>query len=298
MARPDDVDWNDLRCFLAAARAGSLAGAARAMGVEHSTVGRRLAALEEAMGAALVTRSPEGLALTAAGKQLLPLVEEMARAAQAGKEALASARTRVRLATPSGFGRVLAPELMTFQAQHPDVTIELSSASRMVDLKKGEADVAIRQGPSADEDLVARTIGDVEWSLYASASYLQRHPAPSDPRDLVGQDLLGFEERLAAVPGARWLERHGKGANVVMRCGELADTLSACVAGIGLAVLPTTAAALEPSLERLTGESLGTSKLYVVYRKESLLSEPVKAVIEFVTQVMRDHLRGSADKSR
>ena len=102
-------------------------------------------------------------------------------------------------------------------------------------------------------------------------------------------DLLGFEAQLSGVPGAKWIEEHGKAANVVMRCRELTDVLSACVAGIGLAVLPCMAAALEPSLERLTTEILGSSRLSVVYRKEMLVAQPVRAVIEFVTEVMRQH---------
>jgi len=160
----------------------------------------------------------------------------------------------------------------------------------LVDLKKGEADVAIRQGPSEDEELIARRIGDVQWSLYASEAYLLRHPAPADPRQLAPHDVLGFEERLAGVPGARWIAEHGAGANIVMRCRELTDMLSGCVAGLGLAVLPATAAALEPSLRRLTDEVLGTSGLWIVYRKEVLLAEPVRVVIEFAARVVREYL--------
>ena len=289
VAKAGDLDWNDLRYFLAAARAKTLAGAARSLGVEHSTIGRRLTALEEAMGAPLVTRGPDGLVLTAAGEKLLPLLEEIERSVQAASDVVASQKTRVRLATPSGFGRVLAPHLGEFQARHPGVTIELLGSSRMMDLKKGEADVAIRQGPSNDEDLMAKKIGDVGWSLFASQAYLGRHPAPANPRDLAGHDLLGFEAQLSGVPGAKWIEEHGKAANVVMRCRELTDVLSACVAGIGLAVLPCMAAAIEPSLERLTTEILGSSRLSVVYRKEVLVAQPVRAVIEFVTEVMRQH---------
>jgi DNA-binding transcriptional LysR family regulator len=291
VAKPDEIDWNDLRYFLAAARAKTLAGAARALGVEHSTIGRRLTTLEETLGASLVTRGPEGLALTAVGRKVVPLLEDIERVVLAAKELAASEKTRVRLATPSGFSRILSPHLGAFQAQHPGVTIELMGSSRMVDLKKGEADVAIRQGPSEDEDLVAKTIGDVQWSLYAADTYLGRHPAPVDPRELAGHDLLGFEAQLSGVPGARWIEQHGKGANIIMRCREVSDMLAGCVAGIGLAVLPCTATASEPSLRRLTGEVLGNSKLCIVYRKEVLLAEPIRAVIEFVTAVMRDYLQ-------
>jgi DNA-binding transcriptional LysR family regulator len=102
--------------------------------------------------------------------------------------------------------------------------------------------------------------------------------------------VLGFETSLARVPGARWLEQHGQGCNVVMRCRELMDMVAACTAGIGLAVLPLSAAVLEPTLLRLTDEVLGSSKLSVVFRKEVLIAEPIRAVIEFVTEVLRRDL--------
>jgi DNA-binding transcriptional LysR family regulator len=292
VGKRDDIDWNDLRYFLAAARAKTLAGAARALEVEHSTIGRRLTALEQAIGAPLTTRGPDGLTLTAAGEKIVPLLEEIERAVQAAREMVRSSQARVRLATPSGFSRILAPHLTAFQARHPGVTIELLGGSRMVDLKKGEADVAIRQGPSEDEDLIAKRIGEVSWSLYGSDAYLRRHPIAPDPRQLAGHDLLGFEDRLSGVPGARWIAEHGTGANIVMRCRELTDMLSGCVAGIGLAVLPRTAAVLEPSLRRLTDQVLGRSTLWIVYRKEVLLADPVRAVIEFVTETTRSYLDG------
>ena len=292
MPRAADIDWNDVRYFLAAARAGTLAGAARALGVEHSTIGRRLTALEEALGAPLFTRGSDGLALTALGQKLVPLAEEMGRAAGALAERAGSQKTLVRLATPSGFGRYINPQLGAFHAQHPTVTIELVSGSRPVDLKKSEAELAIRMGPLDDDELVVRKIADVGWSLYAADAYLARRPAPADPRALAGHDLLGFETSLSGVPGAQWIEEHGRGANVIMRCREMTDLVAACVAGLGLAVLPCMATEGEPALRRLTLEVLGTRRLSLVHRKEVLVAEAVKAVIQFVLQVLSKHAPG------
>jgi DNA-binding transcriptional LysR family regulator len=282
-----DLDWNDLKHFLAAARAGTLAGAARGLRVEHSTIGRRLTALEDALGAPLFTRGPGGLALTPLGERIAPLVEDVERAVLAVHEIAATAKTRVRLATPSAFARLLTPHFARFGREHPDVTIELLSGSRMVDLKKGEAELAIRAGASEDGDLVTKGLGDMGWSLYASEAYLAGHAAPADPRALAGHDVLGYEARLAALPGPRWIEQHGAGATVVMRCREVSDVLAACVAGLGLAVLPSLLAEAEPALRRLTPEVLGTQRFSLVYRKEVLRAAPVRAVIRFVTDLMR-----------
>jgi len=297
VAKPGEIDWNDLRYALAAARSRTLAGAARALGVEHSTIGRRLTALEDALGVPLFTRGPEGLVLTSLGEKVMPRLEEMERTVAAVAELTISQKTRVRLATPTGFGRYINPHLAAFQGAHPSITLELLSGSRPVDLKKSEADLAIRLGASDDEELVTRKIGDVGWSLYASAEYLARHAAPSDPGALAGHDVLGFEPSLAGVPGAKWIEAHGQGANVIMRCREITDVVAACVAGLGLAVLPCMAAETEPALVRLTPAVLGTRRLSLVYRREVLVSEPVKAVIEFVLKVMAEpaaHMSGEA----
>jgi DNA-binding transcriptional LysR family regulator len=289
VARAGDIDWNDLRYFLAAARSRSLAGAARAVGVEHSTVGRRLTALERALGVPLLTRGPDGLALTPLGQQVAPLLEEMERAALAVAELCSSQKTRVRLATPSGFGRYINPHLAAFQAAHPTITLELLSGSRPLDLKKGEADLAIRMGVPTDEELVARKIADVGWSLFAAETYLARNPAPADPTQLAGHDLLGFEAVLSGVPGAQWIAEHGRGANVIMRCRELTDVVAACAAGLGLAVLPCMAADGDPLLRRLTRQVLGMHRMSLVYRREVLVAEPVKAVIQFVLELMGEH---------
>ena len=289
MGKPADLDWNDLRYFLAAARAGSLAAAARALGVEHSTIGRRLTALEEALGAALLTRGPDGLTLTAIGAQVVPLLEHMDRSVEALRDVVKSQNARVRVATMSTLGRVIAPHLPAFHAAHPEITLEIISGSRPADLKRGEADIAVRMVVTDDEDLISRPVGQSGWSLYASDAYLSRHPAPSDPRHLAGHDLLAYDPALAGVPGAQWIEQHGHGATIVMRCREVVDVLSACAAGLGLAVLPCLAAATEPTLRRLTAEVLGTRKLSLVYRKESRLSAPVKAVIDFLTDVLKQN---------
>jgi DNA-binding transcriptional LysR family regulator len=291
VVRPGDIDWDQLRYFLAAIRAGSLSGAARVLDVEHSTIRRRLLALEQALGAPLLTRSPDGLSPTPLAIELTPLLEEMERAALAIAARVQSQKSRVRLATPSGFSRLLGPHLGDFHAAHPNIVLEILGSSRPVDLKRGEADLAIRQGPIAsDDDLVCRVIGDVGWSLYASDAYLQRHPAPADPRQLAGHDLLGFETVLGNTPGARWIEQHGTGANIVLRSRELVDLLEACQAGLGLAVLPCLSAISYPDLRRLTPEVFATSRLNLVYRKEVLVAPPVKSALEFVTGVLREYV--------
>lgn len=282
-------DWDDLRYFIRAAQTQSLAGAARALGVEHSTIGRRLTALERALGSPLFIRGPDGLRLTPLGERVLPLVQQVEHGVRAVQELVASEKVRVRLAVPSGFGALITQHLAQLRQDHPGVSLELLSGSRPVDLKKGEAELALRVGPVTDQDLVAQSVGQMGWSLYAAPAYLQQRPGAIDARQLAGHEIIGYDEALAEVPGAKWLEAHAADASVVLRSREMTDMLAAAAAGLGLAVLPCMLGETEPALKRLTNEVLGSRKLSLIYRREMLRVAPVRAVIKFVATVMRAH---------
>jgi DNA-binding transcriptional LysR family regulator len=295
MTKLDHLDWNDLRYFLAVARAGSMAGAARVLGVKHSTVGRRLTALERAIGAALVVRGETGVQLTPLGIGLVSRAEDVERSIRDLQASAVSQGGRIRVAVPTGFMNLFTPRLPKLLAElrrkHPEASLEFLSAIRPVDLGKGEAELAIRVGPVTDEKLVARKIGEAGWSLYASPEYLARRPAPADPRDLSGHDVLGFNPEFASLPGAKWIAEHGAGANIVLLHRGIEDLVASAVAGLGLAVLPCLAGDREMRLQRVTGEILGRQNLSIVYRREVLLSQPVQAVIRFITEVLRTHMR-------
>jgi DNA-binding transcriptional LysR family regulator len=288
VAAGGEIDWDDLRYFLWAARQKTLAGAARALRVEHTTIGRRLSALERSLGVPLVLRGPEGLTLTALGAQVAPLVEDVERTVEAVREMVASQRARVRLAVPSGVTALFTPHLPALRDEHPGLVLELVSGARPVDLKKGEADLAIRSGPAGDEELVARKLCDSGFALYGSAAYLARRAPPADPGDLSRHDLIGFDPSLSGTPAAQWIETRAKGATIVLRSREMTDMLAAAVSGTGLAILPCMLADAEPALRRLTGVVL-TRPLSLVYRREARLAKEVRAVIRFVVDVVRQH---------
>lgn len=295
MAEPgEELDWECLRYFLRAAEAKSLSGAARLLGVEHTTVGRRLSSLERALGAPLVSRRPSGLELTALGRRVLRLSSQMDRLARAVAELAVEDRTTVRLVVPTGFTVLLTPELETLHREHPLVALEIVSGGRRVDLRKGEADLAIRLGPIEDQTLVATKLADVGWALYGSRRYLGRSPAV-DVADLAGHAVIGFHRSLATLPAAVWLSARSAGATVVMRSREAMDMLSAVQAGAGLAVLPCFLADSDPLLVRLTHHPIGHRRVSLVYRREARLSPEVRAVTAFIAKCIRAHaqaLRG------
>lgn len=200
MITSGEPDWNDLRYFLAAARAGTLSGAARALGVRHTTISRRLTALENALGVSLVVRGPHGIEITPLGRTLLPLGDDVERAMQAMLSLVRSGSSRVRLALPTGFSPFFAERMAAFHKACPDISLELMSGSRPVDLQHGEAELAIRMGAVADDTLIVRKLCDSGWSIYASRSYLDRHRTPVDPRRLAGHEIIGFSWQPCRCP--------------------------------------------------------------------------------------------------
>jgi DNA-binding transcriptional LysR family regulator len=169
MAR-NDPPWEALRTFGAVMREGGLSGAARQLGLSQPTVGRHIDALEAALGAALLARSPRGLTPTQAARDLAPHVEAMSLAAGAAQRAAASAaspgRGVVRMTASAVVGaEVLPPILARFSADHPAITIELALSNRNQDLARGEADLAVRMARPAQSGLVARRIGRIPIGL-------------------------------------------------------------------------------------------------------------------------------------
>lgn len=283
------MSWDDLRFFLAAARAGSLAGAARALSVEHSTVGRRLGALEAQLGAPVVIRTPAGLELTSLGARLVPLAESMDRDARAVAALTSPERVRVRLALPSGMSALVVGDLTQLRRHRPEIGLEIVSGSRPVDLARGEADLAVRVGPISDPDLIVKNLGTVAIAAYASRTYLRRRPVDRlDDADigLAGHDLVAFDAALAATPGARWLEARATGATVVLRSREMTDMLTAIAGGLGLGLLPCFLGDGDPALERLTRQPVAASRLSLVYRREARRARGVQVAARFIAATL------------
>jgi DNA-binding transcriptional LysR family regulator len=289
------MDWNDLRYFLAVRRAGTLAGAARALKVEHSTVSRRLSALEDALGAKLFLRGPDGFSPTPAGDRLLPLAESMEAAVTAIDRQVAKGDERVegtvRLTTSEVFSGFVVKRLGPLRERHPDLIVEVLSGNQAFDLSRGEADLAIRVMNTTDPELVVRKIVECGWAMYAAAGYLERRGAPASPEALAGHDVISFDETMARVPGALWLAAHGAGANVVLRGNSIMAVLNACLAGLGLTVLPCHLGDVEPTLVRVAPQVLGTRPMFLVVHPDMARVARVRVVMDFVVEMMTGEAR-------
>jgi len=281
-------DWNDFRYFLAVARAGTLVGAARALGVEHSTVGRRLAALESALGTKLFTRTPDGLVITRAGQDIRPLAEDMAVRAEAIGRRISGEDARiagtVRVTASEALSSYLATKLVFLGERHPELMVEILSGNRAYDLLRGEADLAIRVMELTEPDLVARKIAQAGWSLYASPSYVERRGQPESPEALAGHDVVGYDESLVGIPGALWLAKHGTGAKTALRSNSIVNAFNAATFGVGIASLPCFMCAREPRLVRLTALVVGSRDVFLVVHPDLAKVARVRAVMDFAVE--------------
>ena len=179
-------EWSDLRYFLAVAECGSTLTAAKKLGVNQSTVQRRILELERGIGHALVRRHPSGYKLTEFGEALLPAIQDVEKAAR-GVERQVQAYTSelhgvIRLTCPEPLVSRLSELALLdlFHERYPALRVEFVMSDRYLDLSKGEADVALRSGEPDDENLVGRKIGDSIWAVYASRGYVQRHGRPQN----------------------------------------------------------------------------------------------------------------------
>jgi DNA-binding transcriptional LysR family regulator len=246
--------WDDLAVALAVARAGRVADAARRLKVDPSTVSRRLAALEAALGAALFVRTPDGLIPTEAMAELLPAAERMeAAAADAARAVTATVRSGVdgvvRLAVAESFAAVvLPPHLPGLLQQHPALRLDLVVSSGLADLSRREADLAVRFVRPTRGDLVAKRLGATGYAVWTAPSYLR------DRADLAwaSLDWIGWDEPWDDLPEARWL-RDVVGATPRLRATSAMAQIEAARAGAGALLLPRATAAFLPDLVQLPG---------------------------------------------
>lgn len=236
--------WDDLRIVLAIARAGDLRKAAAVLGVNHSTMFRRLTALEASLGSKLFERLVTGYRATDSGQRLLEAAERMETEALAldrdltGRDTRLTGTVRVTASETLAFG-ALAGEIAQFRGRHPGIAVELMVDNRMLDLSRREADIAFRAARPAEGDLFGRKLADVVWRFYAAPSYLDAQGKPRTLRDLDKHDVIGWGEATQPTKAAAWLAKNLAKATVGYRTGSLVNQMLAAKAGIGLALLPT-----------------------------------------------------------
>jgi DNA-binding transcriptional LysR family regulator len=285
-----EFDWNDVRAFLAVARSGRLTAAAARLGVDHSTLSRRIAALEHSLKAKLFDRSPAGYGLTDEGRRLLPIGEEMERLAIGAGEAVGGSSTSVagtvRIGSPEGFGSYfLAPRIAGLRARHPRLTVQLVAAPAVFSLARRDADIVVSVSrPPAGRLNVARLI-DYDLGLYAAPAYLREAPDIGSSEDLFRHRFVSYIGELLHFPELDFLQHVAPGGTTSVESSNLVAQLKATVAGAGLCVLPAFLASREDGLVRvLPGEISLTRSLWLTVHQDLAELARVRAAVGFIRE--------------
>lgn len=292
-------DWDDLRHFLAVARAGSLAGAGRALRVDATTVGRRIAQLEASLQVTLFVRRRDRWTLTPAGEHALPLAER-AEAATLDVARVAAAATtpagRVRLTTLDEVAaRVIIPLLPEFYEQYPGIRLDLLCTSKRLDLARGEADLALRVGRPREPELVARRVAVVRERPHAGLAWLRRHGLDAaDVRDLDGRDVV----LLLTGERERWTEGLGD-VRVRLRSTSAEAAYAAIAAGLGVGLVAELLAHDDPRLVPLPAlHARRETGLWLMGLASALEVPRVRAVADFLAAHIAERHPSVADDSK
>lgn len=274
------MNWDDVRVFLAIARAGTLGGAGRALGQSQPTMGRRLKALESAQGHALFQRTAEGFVLTDEGSSVLEHAERMEAEAFSFSRQLAGRDPELagalRVSTSDWFGlQVMTPVLSEFVMAHPRVTVELLTDARLYSLARREADLVVRIVPFDEPDVAQRRLMHMVYALYGPRG---RDLTPDQVPSLVTMDS-GFAE----LPDAVWLRNNFPHARVALRSNNRHVQAAACAAGVGLAVLPCLLGDSHPGLQRIAcGEQPPGRDVWLGYHHDLRRLPRLRALLELL----------------
>ena len=279
--------WDDLRYFQAVAETGSLTGARKRLGVNHSTVFRRIKGLEEKLGVRLFERWDTRYQLTGAGELLMVRVEQVAEAIDdVDRMILGGDQTlegKVRITCPDGFAYYQLPPLLAeFRALYPGIEIELLADSDDLNLSRMEADIALRATNNPPEHLVGRKLMTMPWRLYGSERFSHGQSGVFTAKALSGMPVIGPERALLRLKPMQWLEKHCSADSIVARANTLMGMAALVKAGLGIALLPDDVADGLPPLGTLDRDF--HSDLWLLTHRDLRSNARVKACSQFLTE--------------
>ncbi|MCV7212820.1 LysR family transcriptional regulator [Mycolicibacterium canariasense] len=261
------VDANSLRYFLEVARTGRLVAAGENLAVNHTTVGRQITALERSCGQRLFDRRPTGWTLTESGQEMVIHAEAVEAAVRAAGDIGGAGGGRlsgtVRIRTPDGFGAfVLAPHLGDLHSRHPDLNIEIVTATGFDALSMREFDVGVTLDPPSPSRVAVDHLMTYHLGLYASAGYLESRPPIAQVRDLYQHTLIGYVESLLDVPALRLLDELLPDHRTRIQTNNLTGQWEAAAAGIGIAVLPEYMGGRDHRLRQILPQTVSLERSY------------------------------------
>jgi DNA-binding transcriptional LysR family regulator len=277
------MEWSDLRVFLAIAREGTLGAAARKIGQTQPTMGRRLQALEHAVGHKLFQRTSEGFVLTDEGSAVLHHAERIEEEALAFQRQLAGQERQLdgmlRITASDWFAEhMLTPVLAEFALAYPFVTIELLTDTRFLSLSRREADLAFRIKPFDEPDVVSRHLLHMPYGVYTSTDYPLPHAGDGE-----GAGLITMDVAFSSMPDVAWLQRMLPHARVVFRSNARAVQAKMCLHGTGIAVLPRPLGDAIAGLQRIDlGEDPPVRATWIGYHRDMRRLARLRALLDLV----------------
>ena len=286
-------DWNQVRAFLATVEEGTLSGAARALGQSQPTMGRQVAALEEALGVVLFERVGRSLVLTPVGHDLLEHVRAMGDAA--GRIAMvASGRSQGVDGTVSITAsdvvsvHILPPIVAELREVAPGIAIEIVASNEIRDLQRREADIAIRHMRPEQPDLIARSLGEASAHLYAASSYLDRMGRPEKPEDIARHIFVGYEHNERLVEGLNAIGIPMTEEIIRVTSGNGVVVWEMVRQGLGISAMSDDVAALTPGVERvLPGQGTLRFPIWLTAHRELHKSRRVRLVFDLLFERLR-----------
>ena len=287
------ANWDDLRVFLAVARAGSLSGAARSLGVNHSTVFRRIVGLEETLSVRLFERLPTGYELTAAGEETLGIVEciesDVATLDRTvtGQDLRLSGTVRIAVTDMLAFW-LLPDHLARLRAAYPGIEIEIVVGNEVLDLSRRETDIALRIGNTPLETLVGRRVGQLDFAIYGAPDYW----ATNANTELARHEWIGLDN--AHAPLRQRFDQFLPGVRPSVRSNSIACTVRLAKAGLGLAVLPCAVADHKPDLIRVADlPDTFSLDLWLLTHEDLRHTGRIRAVLEFLAAALAEVAPGT-----
>jgi DNA-binding transcriptional LysR family regulator len=283
------LEWTDLRFLLAVARAKTLSAAARKLGCDQTTVGRRIDALETSLDRRLFRRTPDGYFPTAEGELALARAERVEDEVMAMEREISGRDERpqgqVRLTTYESMGQhFLPPRLGIFRQRFPEIELQLNMDNRPLNLSRREADLALRPGKPTQQELQVRKIGSVVAGLYAAPAYLKKRGEPRTVAELSGHDIIDDEEE-RNYRLSRWMHGLMKPGRVTLRCDSSGVQAAAAVDGGGIAVLYCYVGDAQRGLKRILPDEGLTSDLWIAVHRDLQHAARVRALIDFLVEL-------------
>ena len=278
------MNWEDLRCFLTLVKAGSLSEAARQLGVDHTTVARRVAALEASLGLKLIDRLPRAVSVTPEGRHIAELGNRLEEGALAILRTVGAQDPApgglVRVSAPPAFaGVVLAPAFALLRRRYPGIVVDLVGDANNADLDRRQADIALRLSRPVGEGLVARKIGEMPYALYARAGY-------ADERAESEWEFLAHDDLPTTQPQQRWMDAITAGRPIVFQSNDARSLASAARMGMGVALLPLFLSEGEPALVKLPSRQPPPCRdIWMVVHDDLRRTPRIRAVMDFLVEL-------------